>query len=56
MAEPKKKRSKTRTRSARSANSKIAVMGLIKCSHCGAQIRSHAVCPHCGFYKGVKRI
>lgn len=25
---------------------------LSKCSHCGAMIISHAVCPKCGYYKG----
>ena len=25
---------------------------LVKCSHCGREILSHAVCKHCGYYKG----
>lgn len=25
---------------------------LIKCSHCGAMINAHTVCPKCGYYKG----
>ncbi len=26
------------------------------CSHCGAQIQPHRVCPNCGFYRGKKVI
>jgi len=25
---------------------------LSKCSHCAAMIKSHVVCPKCGYYKG----
>lgn len=53
MAEPKKKRSKTRTRRAR-ANQNLRSMMLVACKKCGAQIRSHIVCPHCGYYRGIK--
>ena len=31
---------------------KIEANGTVKCSNCGADIRSHRVCPECGFYKG----
>ena len=25
---------------------------LVKCTHCGAMIPAHTVCPKCGYYKG----
>ncbi len=53
MAEPKKKLSKTRTHSRR-AGFKATSISLAACSHCGAQIRSHRVCPNCGYYKNAK--
>ena len=31
---------------------KIEANGTVKCSNCGADIRSHRACPECGFYKG----
>ena len=31
---------------------KLKSKSLVKCSHCGAQIQAHAVCPKCGYYKG----
>ncbi len=49
MAEPKKKRSKTRTRRDR-AKRRLTLAQLVACSQCGAQIPSHTVCPHCGHY------
>ncbi|MBI4947955.1 50S ribosomal protein L32 [Candidatus Berkelbacteria bacterium] len=52
MAEPKKKLSKTRT-NLRRAQYKATALPFVKCSNCGETIRSHIVCPHCNFYKGV---
>ncbi|MBQ0008996.1 MAG: 50S ribosomal protein L32 [Firmicutes bacterium] len=31
---------------------KLAVKGLVKCPNCGAMIKSHNVCPKCGYYNG----
>lgn len=28
----------------------------VKCSHCGAMIKAHIVCPKCGFYKGKEAV
>ncbi len=53
MAEPKKKLSKTRSRSRR-AHFKAEPISLVVCSNCAAQIQPHRVCATCGFYKGVK--
>lgn len=53
MAEPKKKRSRTRTSRARAAF-KADIPALVVCGHCGAQIPAHTVCPHCGYYKNEK--
>ncbi len=53
MAEPKKKLSKTRSRS-RKAGFKADAISLVVCSHCAAQIQPHRVCPNCGYYKNAK--
>lgn len=52
MAEPKKKRSKTRTARAR-ANQRLTLANLVKCGQCGSQIKPHTVCPQCGYYKNA---
>lgn len=51
MAEPKKRRSKTRTRRAR-AMKKVKLMELNVCSQCKAQKQPHTVCKYCGYYNG----
>ena len=51
MAVPQRRTSKTAKRLRRS-HFKLEVTGLITCPHCGAMIRSHRVCPNCGFYGG----
>ncbi|HHT66662.1 MAG TPA: 50S ribosomal protein L32 [Erysipelotrichaceae bacterium] len=51
MAVPKRRISKTRKR-LRRTHFKLAVSGLVTCSQCGAMIRSHHVCPQCGYYGG----
>lgn len=50
MAEPKKKRSRTRRDRAR-ATKRVTPTALTKCSQCGAQILPHTVCSHCGYYR-----
>ncbi len=51
MVVPQRRTSKTAKRLRRS-HFKLEVTGLITCPHCGAMIRSHRVCPNCGFYGG----
>lgn len=51
MAVPQRRTSKTAKR-LRRTHFKLSVTGLISCPHCGASIRSHHVCPECGFYDG----
>lgn len=29
---------------------------LVKCSHCGREIKSHIACPKCGYFKGKEVI
>ncbi len=51
MALPKRQHSKQRSRKRRT-HWKIKTKSLGKCSHCGAEILPHRVCPFCGHYKG----
>ena len=55
MAVPQRRISKTRKRLRRS-HFKLEVSGLSACPHCGVMIRSHRVCPECGYYKGKEVI
>jgi len=49
MAVPFHRTSKTR-RDKRRTHFKLKVTSLVACSNCGKLIRSHTVCPSCGFY------
>lgn len=51
MAVPQRRISKTRKR-LRRTHFKLNVTGLVTCSHCGKMIKSHQVCPECGYYNG----
>ena len=51
MAVPQRRISKTRKR-LRRTHFKLEVSGLITCPNCGAMIKSHHVCPKCGYYAG----
>ncbi|MDA0944907.1 MAG: 50S ribosomal protein L32 [Candidatus Latescibacterota bacterium] len=51
MAVPKKRRSKSKKRIKRSAWKAVAPE-VTTCSNCGASIRTHTTCSHCGYYKG----
>ena len=53
MAVPFRKVSKTR-RDMRRTHYKVKANGLVECSNCKEMIRSHRVCPKCGFYKGAQ--
>ena len=56
MAVPKKKTSKSKSKSRRAANTKVTSISLVKCSKCGELKRAHLVCGFCGYYKGKKII
>ena len=51
MAVPFRRTSKTAKR-LRRTHFKLSVSGLVKCPNCGAMIKSHNVCPMCGYYNG----
>ncbi len=51
MAEPKKKKSKSRTGMGR-AHHALRAPSLSDCPQCGANKLPHRVCPECGHYKG----
>ena len=51
MAVPQRRISKTRKR-LRRTHFKLNAAGLITCPKCGAMIKSHHVCPKCGYYDG----
>ena len=51
MAVPQRRISKTRKRMRRT-HFKLEVSGLITCPNCGEMIKSHHVCPKCGYYAG----
>ncbi len=51
MAVPQRRISKTRKRMRRT-HFKLQAAGLITCPKCGAMIKSHHVCPKCGYYDG----
>ena len=53
MAVPQRRISKTRKR-LRRTHFKLEVSGLVTCPQCGEMIKSHRVCPKCGFYAGKK--
>lgn len=52
MAVPRAKTSKARTRRRRSINMRLEAPNLVPCNNCGNPVRSHYVCPKCGFYRG----
>jgi large subunit ribosomal protein L32 len=54
VAVPKKKTSKSRSKSRRAANMKITPVVLTKCPKCGEPKKAHVVCTFCGYYKGKK--
>jgi large subunit ribosomal protein L32 len=53
MANPKKKHTPMRSGMRRSANFRLVVGSLSRCSQCGVAVMSHRVCPACGYYKGA---
>ncbi len=51
MPVPKRKVSKMKRRQRQAANRYKAVQATF-CKECGQPASPHAVCPHCGMYKG----
>lgn len=52
MAVPKRKTSKARKNTRRSAVWKLQAPALTKCPDCGEFKLAHRVCPNCGMYNG----
>ncbi|MCL4448314.1 MAG: 50S ribosomal protein L32 [Actinobacteria bacterium] len=52
MAVPKKKTSKSKSRSRRASNWVLRVPAQSLCPHCRRAKLPHRVCPYCGWYKG----
>ncbi len=55
MPHPKRKISTTR-RDKRRTHDKAIAPTVSLCSHCGAPVLYHRVCPACGYYKGKQAI
>ena len=53
MAVPQRRTGKTRKRIRRGSIS-LTEANVIPCPHCGSMIKSHLVCPSCGYYNGKK--
>lgn len=56
MAVPKRKWSKRRSRTQRSANWKLSAPNLVECPQCHELTLSHHVCKNCGHYDGKEII
>ena len=52
MAVPKRRTSKQRRNTRRSATYKLSVPGMAACPQCHAQKLTHRVCSACGYYNG----
>jgi large subunit ribosomal protein L32 len=52
VAVPKRKTSKAKTGSRKSANMKMGAPGLSTCPQCHEPKLPHRVCPTCGYYDG----
>ena len=52
MGVPKRRVSKMRLRTRKAGNRPKAAPQLSVCPQCGARVRSHRVCPSCGYYRG----
>ncbi|OGC95783.1 50S ribosomal protein L32 [Candidatus Amesbacteria bacterium RIFCSPHIGHO2_02_FULL_48_21] len=54
MTPLQKRRHSTMRQGKRRATQRIILPSLISCTNCHQPIRSHRVCPYCGFYSGRK--
>ena len=52
MAVQKSKKSKMKTNSRFSSNSKLTAPNLVECPQCHELKAAHKVCPKCGYYDG----
>ena len=55
MPNPKRRHSAIR-RDKRIAHDFITAPQMTTCSHCGATILTHRICPECGYYRGKQAI
>ena len=55
MGVPKKHTTKS-SRNQRRMHIFLRTQKLVPCSHCGKPKLPHAICPNCGYYKGVEVI
>jgi len=53
MAVPARRTGVTRKHIRRQHNA-LKATNTVTCPNCGAEIRPHHVCPHCGYYNGKK--
>ncbi len=56
MAVPKRKTSRSKTHSRRSANRRLAAPARSLCPNCGTTKLPHIVCSTCGWYKGRQAV
>jgi large subunit ribosomal protein L32 len=56
MAVPKRKTSRARTHSRRSANRRVDPPARSLCPNCGVAKLPHTVCSNCGWYRGQQRV
>lgn len=54
MPVPKRKASKCRRNSRKSANQVVTASSFMDCKNCGNSAMPHQVCKNCGFYGGKK--
>jgi len=54
MPVPKRKASKCRRNSRKSANQVVSASSFMDCKNCGNTAMPHQVCKNCGFYGGKK--
>ncbi|MGI5919150.1 MAG: 50S ribosomal protein L32 [Christensenellales bacterium] len=52
MAVPKRRTSRQRSHTMRSANFKLTAPSIAECPQCHAMKLTHRVCPTCGYYNG----
>ncbi|MBI4386054.1 MAG: 50S ribosomal protein L32 [Elusimicrobia bacterium] len=53
MPNPKRKHTRSRRDSRRSANWRLELGNASRCTNCGQEHEPHRVCSHCGFYGGT---
>ena len=56
MAVPKRRHSKQRRNTRRSATYKLSLPGIAECPQCHTKKLTHRVCATCGYYNGRKVI